>query len=59
MTVLQSEEYRKSCICLLFDMNNSMYILTFDVRGVESRIGIGTSVSNTNCSAELGLIICC
>jgi hypothetical protein len=56
MTGLHSKEHRKSCISLLFNMNNSMCIISFDVHSVESRIGIGTSVIKTDCSAELGLI---
>lgn len=49
------KEQSKSCISLFFNINILMRNVTYDV---EKRIGIGTSVTKTDCVAEVGLIIC-
>jgi len=42
----------------LFNIDISMYNITYDVHSVENRIGRGTRVTKADWSAELGVIIC-
>jgi len=48
------KEQRKFCISLLFNINISMFNMTYDVHSVKNRIGRGTSVTKADWSAELG-----